>query len=426
MPKRALTAAAVDKLKPPASGQTDHFDGSHPGLALRISYGGRKSWTYHYRLYGKQRRLTLGTYPAMTLSEARDAWRAAWQAKERGEDPAAEKQEAKRKEPDTVEAVGRNFIERYCRPRNRTADEVARMFEIYVYPSIGAKPVEAVTRRDILRLLDKAEENGATVRANRVLSNLRRFFNWCLERGLIEASPVTNIKPPAKETPRERVLSDDELRAFLSACEALGDPFGRVMLLLLLTGQRRDEVAAARWSEFDMSSNTWTLPGERVKNGRAHVLPLSGQVRTIIDGITKEKGAVFLFPARFSRTGNSAPRHVSGFTRAKERLDSLMLAEMKKTAAERGDDPDSVILEPWRLHDLRRTAASGMARMGVGIHVVEKILNHVTGSLSGVAGIYNRHNYQDEMRQALQAWANWVDSLKQEEENVVRLAAVAR
>lgn len=414
MPKRALTAAAVEKLKAPEKGQVDHFDGSHPGLALRISYGGRKSWTFHYRLHGKQRRLTLGTFPAMSLAEAREAWRIAWQEKERGADPAAEKQEAKRQEPDTVKTVSEDFINRYCRPRNRTADEVERLFAIYVLPVIGHMPIEAVSKRDVLRLLDKAEKSGATVRVNRVLSNLKRFFNWCVERGLIDTSPAANVKPPIKEMARDRVLSDVEVKAFMSACERMGEPFGRVMLMLLYTGQRRDEVSAARWSEFDLTSKIWTLPADRVKNNRVHTLPLSTQVCAMIGGIIKEQDEPYLFPARFSRTGSKTPRPVSGFTRAKQRLDALMLEELRKA------DPEAE-LEPWRLHDLRRTAASGMARMGVGIHVVEKILNHVSGSLSGVAGVYNRHSYQDEMRSALQGWSNWLDSLEGTADNVIAI-----
>jgi integrase len=264
--------------------------------------------------------------------------------------------------------------------------------------------------------LDKAEKTGATVRVNRVLSNLKRFFNWCVERGMIDASPAANVKPPVKEVARDRVLSEEEVAAFIKACEKMGEPFGRIMLLLLYTGQRRDEVSAARWSEFDLTARVWTLPADRVKNSRVHTLPLSSQVRTLVEGIVREQGNPYLFPARFSRTGSTDPRPVSGFTRAKERLDALMLEVLRET------DPEAE-MEPWRLHDLRRTAASGMARMGVGIHVVEKILNHVSGSLSGVAGVYNRHSYQDEMRAALQAWADWLDRPETIGTNVVNMRA---
>jgi len=333
---------------------------------------------------------------------------------ERGVDPALEKREAKRRVPDTVRAVGEQFIERYCRPRNRTADEIARMLEIHLYPALGEKPIEAVSRRDILRLLDRAEERGVTVRVNRILSNVRRMFAWAVEREIIETSPVANVKAPVKEIPRDRVLSDDELRAFLSACTRMGEPFGPLFRLLLLTAQRRNEIAAGRWEEVDLTEATWSLPAVRVKNGRADVFPLSDQSLDIIAILESMGGSEFLFPARYTRRSTVGPRPVSGFGRAKERLDVLMLDELRKLAEERGDDPEAVGLEPWRLHDLRRTAASGMARLGEPIHVVEKLLNHVSGSISGVAAVYNRHSYQDEMRAAAQSWADAVSGISGE------------
>lgn len=410
MTKRALTAAALERLKPPIKGQVDHFDAGYPGLAIRLSYGGRRSWTFHYRIHGKTRRMTLGAFPAMGLAEARWAWREVRAAVERGEDPGAAKLEARHCEPETVRQVGDEFIRRYARPRNRTANEIERMFEIYVYPLIGERPVETVTRRDVLRLLDKAEERGIRVRANRVLASVRRLFNWSVERGIIEASPVNNIRPPAVETPRDRVLSDDEMLALLRACDRMGEPFGQVFRLLLLTAQRRDEVAAARWVEFDLRSALWHLPAERVKNARAHTLPLSTQVMTTVESLSTH-GSDFLFPATFSRLKDGAVRPVSGFTRAKKRLDMLMLDELEKIAAERGKDRTAIHLPAWRLHDLRRTAASGMARLGTEVHVVEKALNHISGTVSGIAAVYNRHSYRDEVQTALQAWADFVDGL---------------
>ncbi|MGM0583390.1 MAG: tyrosine-type recombinase/integrase [Pseudomonadota bacterium] len=424
MPKRALTAAAVERLKPPQTGQVDHFDAGYPGLALRISYGGRRAWVFVYRLHGKQRRMSLGTYPALGLKDAREAWREARAKVERGLDPGAERLEAKRKPPETVQAAAEEFIARYCRPRLRTADEIARMFELHVYPEIGRRPIETITRRDILRMLDRAEARGAGVRVNRILAVVRRFFNWAVERGMIETTPVDRIKAPAKEVARDRVLSDDELRAFLRACDAVGGRFGPLFRLLLLTAQRREEVSAAQWSEIDLQATEWSLPGERVKNGRAHVVPLSEQALEIIRALPRQSKDPFLFPAAFARRkdGPFPPRPVSGFGQAKKRLDAAMLLELRKMAEERGEDPDDVTLPPWRLHDLRRTAASGMARLGVAVHVVERLLNHVSGTISGIAAVYNRHSYREEMRAAAQAWANFLDGLSDERaENVVAL-----
>ena len=414
MPKRALTAAAVDRLKPPVSGQVEHFDAGYPGLAFRISYGGGRSWVFFYRAHGKQRRLTLGAYPALSLAEAREAWRTARAAVERGEDPAGAKAEAKRREPDTVKSVGEDFITRYARPRNRTADEVARMLELHLYPTLGNVRIETVTRRDILDLLDTIEEKTSGARANRVLANVRRLFAWAVERGIIEASPAASIAAPGQEQSRDRVLADDELRAFLKACDGMREPFGPLLRLLLLTGQRREEVAAMPWSELDLASAIWRLPASRTKNKRASDVPLSEQSVMLLNGLMHRSPLVF--PAQFSRNGHTSPRPLSGFGRAKERLDKLMLEEMRKT------DPEAT-LPAWTLHDLRRTTASGMARLGIAVHVVEKLLNHVSGTFSGIVGVYQRHDFMAEKRTAAQAWANHLDSLTERRDNVVHLGA---
>ena len=400
MPKRALTAAAVERLKPPASGQVEHFDAGYPGLALRISYGGGRSWVYFYRVHGKQRRLTLGTYPALSLAAARAAWREARAAVDRGEDPAAAKAEAKRREPDTVRSVAEDFINKYARPRNRTADEVARMLAQHLYPPLGHRLIETVTRRDILDLLDGIEAKTSGVRANRVLANVRRMFAWAVERGIIEASPAANVRAPGQEQSRDRVLTDDEVRAFLRACETMGEPFGPLFRLLLLTGQRREEVAGMPWAELDLPGAVWHLPASRTKNKRASDVPLAEQSVAILNGLVRRSSLVF--PAAFTCGGRTGPRRVSGFGRAKRRLDEIMLAELRKVDLE-------ATLPEWRLHDLRRTAASGMARLGVAVHVVEALLNHKSGTISGVAAVYNRHDYAAEKRAAAQAWANQLD-----------------
>jgi integrase len=416
MPKRALTAAAVERIKPPATGQVDHFDQGYPGLALRVSYGGRRSWVLFYRLAGKQRRYTLGTYPALGLAEAHKAWHTARAAVEAGRDPAGEKAEAKRKEPDTVRRIGELFIEKWHRPRNRTADEVARMLAQHVYPAIGDREINTVTRRDIRDLLDKAIEGGATKRVNRILANVRKLFSWAVEQDFIAASPVAGIAAPAPETRRERVLTHNEVRAFLRACEAVGEPFAPVLRLLLLTGQRRDEVAEAPWAEIDLANALWSLPGRRTKNGRAHIVPLSRQALAIIEALPSKCRSPLLFPAQFTRSAAAGPRSVSGFGRIKEKLDALMLAELKRVHG------DEATLPEWRLHDLRRTAVTGMAEIRIAPHIVEAVVNHVSGHKNGVAGTYNRAVYADEKRAALAAWANFLDGLVSDKPaNVVEL-----
>lgn len=399
MAKGSLTAAGVERMKPPASGQIDRFDAGFPGLALRVGKTGRKSWVFFYRTGGKQRRMTLGTYPALSLADAREAWRAAREAVAAGRDPAAEKTAARQRQPDTVQAVAEAFIEKYARPRNRTADEVARMFARHLYPELGDRDITTITKRDILDMLDAAEARGAKVAVNRILANVRKLFAWAVERDIIEASPVAAVKAPAPETPRDRVLTDTELVAFWKAADTIGYPFGPIFQLLLLTAQRRDEVAAALWAEFDLKAGAWEMPGARTKNGRAHIVPLAPEAIQILERIPRRAGSVLLFPSAFARSPQAGPeRPVSGFGRAKQRLDTAMLEELQKA------NPEAQ-LAPWRLHDLRRTAATGMARIGIGPHVVEAVLNHASGFSAGVAGTYNRYSYADEKRAALDAWA---------------------
>jgi integrase len=214
--------------------------------------------------------------------------------------------------------------------------------------------------------------------ANRVLAAVRRFWNWCLEQGKAEASPVASIKAPAKESSRDRVLSEDEIRRIWSACDQMGWPFGLLIQLLLVTGQREDEVAGMRWSDIDLKSGVWTLAREMSKSDRLNQVPLPSLALQILEALPRTGALVF------STTGSTP---VSGFSKAKARCDCLSG------------------VEGWRFHDLRRTVASGMARLKVEPWVVEKVLNHQTGQLSGVAGVYNRWGYLDEKREALEKWA---------------------
>jgi len=401
MPKRALTDAAIGRLKKPKTGQDEHFDAGFPGLALRISYGGRRAWVMHYRINGKQRRMTIGRYPEVGLADARQKWREARTLVEEGVDPAHRNDEASAV-PTTVREVADEFFARYARPRNRTANEIERMFEIHVYPAIGHLKANKVAQRDILRVLDLVQAGGATVRANRVLTNLKRLFSWAQERGYVEASPAVAVRPPVKESSRDRVLDEHEITAFLDACRTMGEPFGLIFHLLMMTGQRRDEVAGARWDEIDLSSGTWVLSAERTKNGRLHEVTLPKQAIQIVNALPQT--CELLFPARFSQSKSNTVRRVSGFTKAKQRVDGLMLNSLRESR------PDAELM-PWRLHDLRRTAATGLARLGTPIHITEGILNHVSGSTGGIVAVYQRHDYSDEKRDALQRWADYLDGL---------------
>ena len=376
MPKRALTAAAVDRLKPPASGQVEHFDAGFPGLALRISYGGGRSWVFFYRAHGKQRRLTLGTYPAMSLAEAREAWRTARAAVDRGEDPAAAKAEAKRREPDTVRSVGEavhHQVREAAEPDRRRGGADARAAPLPGPRAAGRSRPSPAATCSTCSTASKRSPRGA--RANRVLANVRRLFSWAVERGIIEASPAANVKAPGQETSRDRVLTDDELRAFLRACDRMGEPFGPLLRLLLLTGQRREEVAALPWAELDLAGGRLAPAGRRGRrtSGPSDV-PLAEQAVAILEGLMRRSPLVF--PAQFARDGHTEPRPLSGFGRAKERLDGLMLEELRKV----GPRGDAARLDASRLAPLGGVKHGPARRGGArGREAAQPRLGHLRG-----------------------------------------------
>ena len=408
---KALTIRALENARP-GKARREIPDGHMPGLYFIVQPSGAKSWAARYRFGGKPRKLTLGAFPALKLSDARAAAGAALRAVAEGRDPAEEKVEAKRRakeapaeHSDSVPAVIELFIARHVRPNNRSADETERMLRKEVAKPWERKSLHQITRRDVVELMDQIVDRGSPYTANWVFGLVRKLANWAIERGIIEASPVAGLKPPAVETSRDRVLSDDELRLFWQATGAAGYPFGPLFRLLLLTGQRRDEVAAMTWSEIDLDGATWSIPKERSKNGRAHDVPLPGAAVEILKGLPRVADRDLVF----STTGRTP---VSGYSRAKERLD----ATMEKLAEEE--------IPEWRLHDLRRTVASGMARLGINLPVIEKVLNHVSGSFRGIVGVYQRHSFADEKRAALEAWSRFVVGLVEEPaDNVVALRA---
>jgi integrase len=217
--------------------------------------------------------------------------------------------------------------------------------------------------------------------------------------------------------PRDRILDDDELRLLSMAVRRLDWPWRQFFTLALMTGQRREECAGMRWSEINLQIDNpaWVLPPSRTKNSREHTVPLSSQVVGMINGVERITDSPFVF----TTTGRTS---ISGFSDGKERLDAAMLEIARKEAKARGGDPDAVTIAPWRIHDLRRTVASGMARLGVSVSVVEKVLNHVSGTFAGIVGVYQRHDFLAEKRHALSIWADHVAGLTTtRESNVVRL-----
>jgi integrase len=386
LPRRALTAASVDRLKPPAKGQVEHFDTGFPGLALRLSYGGGKSWVYFYRRGGRQRRLTFGTYPALSLAEAREAWRQAKADLEAGRDPI---QVRKRDKPaHDFAAVAEEWLKR-DQAKNRTAPEARRIIEKYVLPTWVSLRVDAIGRREVLDLTDSIADRGTPIMARRVHGRLHRFFSWCVGRGIITSNPMAGLPKPGTETKRDRVLNDDELLAVWLGAEELGWPFGTAIHLLIVTGARREEIGRLRWSEIEglaTPSPAIKLKGERTKNGEPHDIPLSTPAVALLQEARRVGSSDFVFTT-------NARTPISGWSDAKVKMDVL------------------VPVVGWRIHDLRRTTATGLQKLGTALQVTEAALGHVSGSRAGIIGIYQRHDYAKEKRAALEAWGAHVMAL---------------
>jgi integrase len=239
---------------------------------LVVQPSGTKSWAVRYRHNGTTRKFTLGSHPAIDLKAARALAGKALRAAAEGRDPGQEKAQAHAARADTIDRAVAQFIERHCKRKNRprTAQETERLLRLHVMPRWRGRAVSSITRRDVLDVLDRVVDAGAPIAANRVLAATRKLFNWLLARDLITASPCAGVKPPTGERSRDRVLDDKELRAVWLAAEEIGWPFGAMVKTLVLTGQRRDEVARMEWSEIDFGDKLWTLPRERVKNDEKH------------------------------------------------------------------------------------------------------------------------------------------------------------
>ena len=421
MPKVQLTNAAVDRFKAAPGVRTEYFDKLLPGFALRVSGpspsnpSGAKSWVVFYRFGGKQRRDTIGKWPVLELGEAREKARKLLAAVSENRDPHPAAQATY-----TVESVVDEFMKRHMAAHQRSAsyvNETRRIFDTLVLPRWRGRSLQDIARRDVLELLDLIADGrassrneksgkGAPIMANRALAAMRVFFRWVMGRGLIDTSPVSNIPRPSAENPRDRVLSDNEIVAFWKGCENLGWPFGSLFRLLLLTAQRRDEVGSMTWLEVDLGVGVWTLPRERAKNDRKHEVPLSRLALDLLAAAPRIAGSQFIF----TTTGQ---RPASGFSKAKQRIDRQMAELWSEELTRCGAEIEKISKDvpAWTLHDLRRTAATGMASLNVPPHVVDRVLNHVSGTIRGVAAVYNRHAYLEERKAALEAWGRHVESL---------------
>jgi integrase len=368
MPRRLLTDRFCAGAKPrDGEIQTDYFDTQVSGLALRVSEG-RKSWTFHYTL-DKRRRLTFGAYPAISLSSARTRADEAKAAIAEGRDPSLAATE-------TLQHVCEVYMAREG-AKLRTAEWRKRLLDRHVYPTLGPRPIAEIKRSEIVRLLDGIEEGSGPAMATKTLALVRKVMNWHASRSDDFLSPVVRGMARTQGPARDRVLTDDELRAIWKAEVGL---FGDYVRFLLLTAARRNEVAQMTWAEVD--GRDWTLPAARNKTKVDLVRPLSRAAQAILATLPKV--------GEFVWSPNGGSRALTSFSDYKETFD--------KTSG----------VKAYRLHDLRRTARSLMSRAGVPTDHAERCLGHVIG---GVRGVYDRHEYHREKAQAFEALAALIDRI---------------
>jgi site-specific recombinase XerD len=391
------------------AGPGRHYDDRLPGFGLYVGGKGARSYFVEYRPgRGRalaKRRFTFARHGAPRLDGgswtpdlAREhAMRLLGRIKD-GHDPLAERENAERLKADTVAGAVELWLAR-DQGGNRTVAEVRRLFENDVLPAWGKRPMADIRKRDVIDLVDRIHSR-APVRANRLLAHLRRFFNWSCGRDMLEANPAAYVEKPAPESRRDRLLSDTELVTIWHAADAVGGPFGAGVKLLMLTGARREEVFRVTRDELNVVEGCIRLPAARSKSGEARTIWLSEPALEIMRGLPTFAGSPWLL-------STSGEKPYSNFGFAKSRLDAVIAAGRLSAATKE----KSKHMPEWRLHDLRRTIATGLQKLGTKLEVIEEVLGHVSGSRAGIVGIYQRHRFDDEARAALAVWGEHVRAL---------------
>jgi integrase len=385
MPTIKLTKAGIDCLRPRPADAV-YWDSTLPGFGVKVTPKGRKVFIAMYRTQGGKSRLrkyTIGPYGRITLHHARTAAQRIFAARLDGRDPAAEKLELRRRQVvDRIDDLVEAFIADHV-SKLRSGGELSRLLRRELILRWGARSVHDIKRRDISDLVFEAAVERGDHSAHKLLKTVKRFFSWCVGRAVLETSPGIGVKSPLKAASRDRVLTDEELARILRGARQIGGPYGAIIEFLILTGQRREEVARMTWDEVHLERRIWQLPATRTKNGKDHVVHLSPEALSILGRLKQHEAFVFCV----------GKRPFQDFSRHKRKLDLICG------------------VTNWRLHDLRRTCVSGMAALGIAPHVADKILNHQSGTISGVAAVYQRHEFFAERKAALMLWGSHVGSI---------------
>ncbi len=408
-----LTEKTVEAAACPA-GKKDVllFDSETRGFGLRISSKGNKTFIAQYRAAGAVRRVVLGKFGVLTVDGARRKAKVTLGAAADGRDLAAEQKAkdtaAKKAASDAAFTFGALVTQwAAAREGDRRPSYLSEAVKCCNrnLPTWRDRPAGSITVREAVRALDAIKATKGTVTANRTLAYARAAYGWAQKRQLIEVHPLRGIERPGRERSRERVLTQSELQVIWKALGGLSPLVSGYVKTLLLTLQRREEVASMQWLELAPDFSTWTLPAARAKNGRTSIVHLAEPVRAIIQAMPKIEGNPFVF------AGERKGQPIRGFNSAKAQLDRLLA----KT-----DEPP-----PWCFHDFRRSGVTALAGMGFAPHVCDRILNHITGSIQGVAAVYQRHEFLAERKAALDAWAVYVTRGTSATDNVIPLKGAA-
>jgi len=452
MTSQKLTDGYVEGIEPPDRDSVYVWDTALPRFGVRVTRAGARIYLVQYRPKGGSkvtRRISIAQHDGETwnVTKARAAARKILAPVDLGHDPFADRSAARQAEAeekrraveaaaaaeraqelrqrDSFRAVANRYIALAAKP-GRSWAETERLLKFGEVKELANKrpsghrtapdaagPMQAwadrhigdIRRSDVADLMDTIKKRSPAV-ARATYAALRGLFGWCVERDLIAVSPCVAVTAPPRPEARDRVLADEELRLIWKASDGLGSTFSAIVKLLMLTGQRRAEVAGMTWAELDLKAATWRIPRERAKNGRAHEVDLCPSSIRILEKLPR--GGSYVFPVTRKGAAEGAAR---GFSATKRRLDALIETVRVQEATEAGHEPPAAPSADWRLHDLRRTAATGMAAMGFPPHVVERVLNHVSGVQSGLVGVYQRHEYRAERKAASAAWGAHVKAI---------------
>ena len=388
--RRIINDTSIRSIKPPATGTVDYFDDLTPGLSLRVTSNDVRTWTVFYRdKNARQKRLTLGRYPAVKLVDARELARDAQRSVAHGGDPVVEKRAAR--EILTFGELAKKYLDDYAKLNKKSWKEDERQINSDLLPKWKSRPAADVKSEDLLALLNGKVKNGAPVAANRVRALVSRIFTFGADQRLVPATanPVIGVRKPTREASRDRVLTDDEIRRIWDACDTQNPYVCAWFRLRLVTAQRGGELLQMRWQDVDDKSHFWSIPAEYVKNAQGHRVYLNDLARKVLATVPRDEKAVWVFPKSFMGDYKHVGRRLAQSSRAN------IVFERKAAPGER-DKADI------RGHDLRRTAASLMASGGVPRFVISRILNH--SEEKDITSVYDRYGYDAEKKAAMEFW----------------------